>query len=77
MAGVAFLTLIINAPTTGALVRYLGLSRQSDIKKNILVSISYKLDNNVDKNIAILKEKRHYNNVDWDLLKKNVNLSDL
>ena len=30
--GVALLTLIINATTTASLVKWLGLSRQSDIK---------------------------------------------
>jgi hypothetical protein len=40
-AGVALLTLLINATTTGKLVNYLGLSKQSDIKKSILVGISY------------------------------------
>jgi NhaP-type Na+/H+ or K+/H+ antiporter len=38
--GVAFLTLIINATTTGAVVRYLGLTKYSDIKKNILVGLT-------------------------------------
>lgn len=37
VAGVALLTLLINATTTGMLVRKLGLSRQSDVKKGILV----------------------------------------
>lgn len=32
VAGVALLTLLINATTTGWLVRKLGLSKQSDIK---------------------------------------------
>lgn len=39
-AGVAFLTLLINATTTGTLVRFLGLSKQSDIKKNILMGVA-------------------------------------
>ena len=46
--GVALLTLLINATTTGWVVKKLGLSRQSDIKQNILVSISYQLDHNLD-----------------------------
>lgn len=48
VAGVAFLTLIINATTTGMLVEYLGLSKISDIKKNILLSISLKINKEVD-----------------------------
>jgi hypothetical protein len=75
--GVALLTLLINASTTGALVRYLGLSKQSDIKKNILVGITYKLDKNVESNIEVLKENRHFSNVDWDILKEDVNLKEI
>jgi NhaP-type Na+/H+ or K+/H+ antiporter len=40
VAGVALLTLIINATTTGFLVRKLGLLDVSDIKKNMLYSVS-------------------------------------
>lgn len=47
-AGVALLTLLINATTTGTLVRFLGLSRQSDLKKNILVSLTKNIDKNID-----------------------------
>jgi NhaP-type Na+/H+ or K+/H+ antiporter len=64
-AGVALLTLLINATTTGRLVKYLGLSRTSDLKKNILVGLTNQLDKNVDRNIEILREKRHFNHVDW------------
>jgi hypothetical protein len=41
----------------------LGLSRYSDIKKNILIGLTYQLDKNVDENIEILKTKRHFNQV--------------
>jgi len=41
VAGIALLTLIINATTTGMLVRYLGLSGYSDLKKNILVGVAF------------------------------------
>lgn len=51
VAGIALMTLLINATTTGALVRYLGLSSQSDLQKNILFGLAYKLDNNIDENI--------------------------
>lgn len=77
VAGVALLTLLINATTTSWVINKLGLSRQSDIKKNILISISYQLENQVDQNIEILKQKRHFNNVDWITLKKNIEMTDL
>jgi len=69
VAGIALMTLLINATTTGALVRYLGLSSQSDLQKNILFGLAYKLDNNIDENIKRLKDNRHFNHVDWDQLK--------
>lgn len=75
--GVALLTLLINASTTGMLVKYLGLSKQSDIKKNILVGITYQLDKNVEKNISVLKENRHFSHVDWEKLNVDVDLTEL
>jgi NhaP-type Na+/H+ or K+/H+ antiporter len=51
VAGVALLTLLINATTTGLLVKKLGLSRQSDLKKNILIGITYQIDRNIESNI--------------------------
>lgn len=77
VAGVALLTLLINATTTGWVVKKLGLTRQSDIKKNILVSISYQLEDNAEHHMAILKEKRHFNNVDWKTLSKQIEMTDL
>lgn len=72
VAGIALMTLLINATTTGALVKYLGLSKQSDLQKNILFGLAYKLDQDIDKNIENLKDKRHFNHVDWDSLKQSV-----
>ena len=40
VAGVALLTLIINATTTGYLVKALKLNHYSDFKKNVLYSVS-------------------------------------
>ena len=40
VAGVALLTLLINATTTSFLVKALGLNHYSDLKKNILFSVS-------------------------------------
>lgn len=41
VAGIALLTLLINATTTAWLVKKLGISKESDIKKNILMGISF------------------------------------
>lgn len=77
VAGVALLTLLINATTTGPLVKYLGLSKYSDLKKNLLMGLTKQLNKNVDKDIEILKTKRHFNNVDWAKLRGDVHLVDL
>lgn len=77
VAGVALLTLLINATTTAPLVRYLGLSKYSDLKKNILVGLTCQFDRNVDKNIESLKQKSHFNFVEWNKLRESVRLSDL
>lgn len=56
VAGVALLTLLINASTTGALVRYLGLARSSDLKQNILASVTHTIHENIDETIKHLRE---------------------
>jgi len=71
------LTLLINATTTGILVRFLGLSKYSDLKKNILVGLTCQFDRNVDKNIELLKQKSHFNYVEWPKLRESVRLSEL
>ena len=71
------LTLLINATTTGWVVRQLGLSKYSDLKNNILVSLSYQIDRNMDKNIEVLKTKKHFNNCEWDDIKSKVKMIEL
>lgn len=66
------LTLIINATTTGRLVKYLGLTKESDIQKNILYGIAVKIQTDTEDTIEILKTRRHYNNVDWEELRNHV-----
>ena len=75
--GVALLTLIINATTTGSLVEKLGLTKHSDIKQNMLVSVSYQLDQSLDQNIEVLKTKKHFNQVDWKIIKNDLELTNL
>ena len=77
MAGVALLTLLINATTTAFVVKKLGLSKYSDLKNNILVSLSYQIDRNMDKNIEVLKTKKHFNKCEWDTVKAKVKMTEL
>ena len=60
VAGVAFLTLLINATTTGHVVRFLGLSGTSSIRKHLLVGVTGQLEGNIDANIRHLQGSRHF-----------------
>lgn len=79
VAGIALLTLIINASTTGALVKFLGLTKTSDLKLNILTSITHNIHKNIDENIKHLKHEKfsNYNLVDWNRLRSSVRLIDI
>jgi NhaP-type Na+/H+ or K+/H+ antiporter len=55
VAGVALLTLLINATTTSFLVKALELNSYSDLKKNILLSVSYQINRRIDTNIKKLR----------------------
>ena len=74
VGGVAILTLVINAPTTGWVVKKLGLAHQSDLQKNILVTVTKNLDKCVDENVTVLKMKRFFNQVEWKSVKNDINL---
>lgn len=77
VAGIALLTLLINATTTGALVKALGLARESNIRKNILMTIYKNIELNIDENINHLKQSHYFNLVDWETLKKGVQMHKL
>ena len=49
----------------------------SDLKKNILVGLTYQIEKNVDSNIEFLKLKKNFNNVEWKKLKKSVGMDGL
>lgn len=69
VGGIALLTLLINATTTGRLVMWLGLSKQTDFEKSILCSLTERLNRNVEENIAHLRHKRHFNQVEWEKIR--------
>ena len=60
VAGVALLTLLINATTTGHVVRFLGLSGTSSIRKNLLVGLTDQVEANIDENIRHLQGSKHF-----------------
>jgi len=42
-----------------------------------MFGLAFKLDVEIDDNIEILKSKRHFNTVDWTLLKKSVGMNNV
>jgi len=55
VAGVALLTLLINASTTEWLVRKLGLTAQSEVQQNILITLIANTNKNLLDNIQEIK----------------------
>lgn len=77
VAGVALLTLLINATTTGMVVNYLHLADYSDLKKNQLISLSMQIDRNIDAKIKQLKTQKRFCFVDFRKMKEKVNMGEL
>lgn len=67
VAGVALLTLIVNASTTEWLVKKLGLTAQSEIQQNILITLIANTNKNLIDNIASIKSQNvdEHSLVDW------------
>jgi len=42
-----------------------------------MFGLAFKLDVEIDENIEILKEKRHFSSVDWKLLKSSVGMNNV
>ena len=76
VAGVALLTLLINATTTAILVRALGLNHYSDLKKNILFSVSMQMDQQMDETIRQMKTEKNFRQVDWEDLAEQVKMTE-
>ena len=49
------MTMFINATTTGYLVRKLGLSKQSNLQKSVLIGVAKTLEHHMQENIEVLK----------------------
>jgi hypothetical protein len=79
VAGVALLTLVINASTTEWLVKKLGLTAQSEIQQNILLTLIANTNKNLIDNIDNIKGQNidEHSLVDWKAVQKSVDMSDL
>jgi NhaP-type Na+/H+ or K+/H+ antiporter len=70
VAGVALLTLIINASSTEWLVKKLGLTAQSEIQQNILLTLIANTNKNLIDNIVNIKGQNidEHSLVDWKVV---------
>ena len=55
VSGMCMMTMFINATTTGYLVRKLGLSKQSNLQKSVLIGVAKTLEHHMQENIEVLK----------------------
>lgn len=59
------------------MIKKLGLAQHSDLKKNILVGLTYQIEQNVESNIEVLKLKKNFHNIEWKKLKESVTMQEL
>ena len=57
-SGIVFLTLVINAPTTGFLIKKLGLAKETDMSKLMLQNVLSDYDALTDKFILAWRHER-------------------
>ncbi|NOQ71591.1 MAG: hypothetical protein GQ574_06300 [Crocinitomix sp.] len=76
-AGIVTLTLLINATTMKALANFLGMTKVSPEKRNVLIQAQAYIDSSKDKAVNRLKEDRFFKKVDWTKVEDYVDLSVL
>ena len=76
-AGIAFLTLLINGTTTGFIIRKLGLSRTSVVKRKMMRNLIKQMENLTKEKVCELKIKKHFNLVNWENLEELTAVSGL
>jgi len=65
MAGCAFLTLIINAPTAGFVIRKLGLCVKSEVRTKLFSSFMKGLNQDIVERLNELKQNKYLEGADW------------
>jgi hypothetical protein len=68
-SGIAILTLVINGTTTGFLIRKLGLTRMTNVKKKMLRNLIVAYKKQVREEIEEMKVKKNYSKIDWEIIK--------
>jgi len=66
MAGCAFLTLLINAPTAGFLIGKLGLCVKSEVRNKLFASFMKGLNQDIVERLSELKQNRYLEGADWN-----------
>ena len=76
VGGLAFFTLLINAPTTGLLVKKLKLIEKTEVQKQMLEGVTRAIEKNTESNIEELKSKKFFNQVEWSKVVDIVELKE-
>ncbi len=75
MAGIAVLTLVINAPTTGPLLKGLGLADTSKVQETVIQEVLFKISQETHEKTDELKRAKNLKEADWKKVKKITNLN--
>ncbi|OWF55657.1 sodium/hydrogen exchanger 10-like isoform X2 [Mizuhopecten yessoensis] len=76
VSGIVFLTLLVNASTTGALLQILGMSDISPAKRMAMANSLRYLQDMRDRTLNMLKTDRFLADADWDTVEKSCELED-
>jgi hypothetical protein len=72
VGGIAFLTLVINGPTSGALLRRLGLVTPTECRKKVIENYhQHMAQHALNEYVALLTEKR-FEDVDFSAVKAHI-----
>lgn len=75
MAGIAVLTLVINAPTTGPLLKGLGLADTSKVQETVIQEVLFKISQETRDKTDELKRAKNLKEADWKKVKEITNLN--
>ncbi|XP_033751585.1 sodium/hydrogen exchanger 10-like isoform X2 [Pecten maximus] len=76
VSGIVFLTLLVNASTTGALLQILGMSDISPAKRMAMANSLRYLHDMRERTLNMLKTDRFLADADWDTVEKACELED-
>lgn len=65
IAGCAFLTLVINAPTAGFVIRKIGLCVKSEVRTKLFASFMKGLNQDISERLTELRQNKYLDGADW------------